>query len=41
MREHIAAFLIVLMVATAVHHCTRTIIRPVRVPAYRETLEGY
>lgn len=36
MREYLAAFLILLMVSTAVQHCTRTLVRPIRSATYRE-----
>lgn len=36
MREYFAAFLVVLLVSTAIQHCTRTLLRPVRSPIHRE-----
>lgn len=39
MREYVAAFLILLMVTTAIQQCTRTLLRPVRPVLYRETTQ--
>lgn len=40
-RDYFAAFLILLMVTTSLQHCARTILRPSRIPIYRERIEGY